>query len=270
MKFKTDRGIKLKIKQKKFNKKNVKWMNAVPPLILLILILTSWEIYVAVSGISARILPAPHVIFGKLGSKFMRDLFPDFIYSIKVILSGYCISIPCGILLAAICSQSKYITKAITPVLIILVVIPMLTLVPILQLWYGYVMKVRIIVVICQAVPIICLNTLRGFTKVEVAKRELFRSLGATRFQTFIKLIFPNALPQVFVGLKLGCIFSTIAAMGADLAASNEGLGSRISVYSGMLMTDMAYGTIIVVALIGIVLFSIVARLEKKVVVWIK
>ena len=58
--------------------------------------------------------------------------------------------------------------------------------------------------------------------------------------------------------------------MSADLAASNEGLGSRISVYSGMLMTDMAYGTIIVVALIGIVLFMIVAYIEKKVVIWIK
>ena len=111
---------------------------------------------------------------------------------------------------------------------------------------------------------------LRGFTKVETAKRELFRSMGAGRFKTFVKLIFPNALPQVFVGLKLGCIFSTIAAMSADLAASNEGLGSRISVYSGMLMTDMAYGTIIVVALIGIVLFMIVAYIEKKVVIWIK
>lgn len=251
-------------------KKNKRWLHIAAPLILLVVILGAWELYVAVSGIDARILPAPHVIFGKLGSRFMRDLAGDFIYTIRVILTGYCISIPSGIILAAFCSQSKLVTKAITPVLILLVVIPMLTLVPILQLWYGYVMKVRIIVVICQAVPIICLNTLRGFTKVETAKKELFYSLGAGRFQTFMKLIFPNALPQVFVGLKLGCIFSTIAAMSADLAASNEGLGSRISVYSGMLMTDMAYGTIVVVALIGIVLFMIVAYIEKKVVVWIK
>lgn len=249
---------------------NKRWLNIAAPLALLAVLLGAWEIYVALSGIDPRILPAPHVIFSKLGSKFMRDLSSDFIYTIQVILTGYCISIPSGILLAALCSQSKKVTKAITPVLILLVVIPMLTLVPILQLWYGYVMKVRIIVVICQAVPIICLNTLRGFTKVEEAKQELLRSLGATRLQTFIKLVFPNALPQVFVGLKLGCIFSTIAAMGADLAASNEGLGSRISVFSGMLMTDMAYGTIIVVALIGIVLFMIVAFIEKKVVVWVK
>ena len=134
----------------------------------------------------------------------------------------------------------------------------------------GFDSKVRVIVVILQATPIIVLNTLTGFQTVETSKLELMRSMGATKFQTFIKLIFPNALPQVFTGLKLGCIFSTIAAMSADLAAGKIGLGFRIQQYSSLIMTEMAFGTILIVALIGIVLFQIVATIEKKVIVWVK
>ncbi|MDD2960334.1 MAG: ABC transporter permease [Lachnospiraceae bacterium] len=255
---------------KRQKKKTIKLANVLAPLIFLAAIIGLLEIYVAVSGIDARILPAPHVIFGKLFNRFGRDLSRDFFYTLKVILTGYCIAIPGGIGLAAICSQSKLLSKAITPVIILMICIPMLTVVPILVLRMGLVIQVRIIAVVLQALPVICLNTLSGFRKVESSKIELFRSVGASRWQIFTKLIFPNAMPQVFTGLKLGCIFSTIAAMGADLAAGNSGLGTKISAYSGSLMTDMAYATIIVVALIGIILFMVVAEIEKKIVVWIK
>ncbi|MDO5539343.1 MAG: ABC transporter permease [Eubacteriales bacterium] len=255
---------------KKKGKSFTGMMHFLSPFLLLAVIVVLLEIYVAVSGIDPRILPAPHVIFGKLFTRFRRDLLKDFLYTLRVILTGYCIAIPGGICLAAICSQSKLLSKAITPVIILMICIPMLTVVPILILRMGLVIEIRIIAVVLQALPVICLNTLSGFRKVESAKIELFESLGATRRQIFFKLIFPNAMPQVFTGLKLGCIFSTIAAMGADLAAGNSGLGTKISAYSGSLMTDMAYATIIVVAMIGIVLFTIVCEIEKRVVVWIK
>jgi ABC-type nitrate/sulfonate/bicarbonate transport system permease component len=146
----------------------------------------------------------------------------------------------------------------------------MITMVPLFMLWMGFDSRVRMIVVILQATPIIVLNTLTGFQTTETQKLELMRAMGASKLQTFCKVIFPNALPQVFTGLKLGCIFSTIAAMSADLAAGKAGLGYRIQQYSGLIMTEMAYGTIIIVALIGIILFQIVAGIEKRVIVWIK
>lgn len=260
----------MKTTKKKKTKGKTSAVHILAPFLLLVVIIALLEIYVAISGIDARILPAPHVVLTKLVTRFQRDLLADFLYTLRVILTGYCIAIPGGIVLAAICSQSRLLAKAITPVIILMICIPMLTVVPILILRMGLVMEVRIIAVVLQALPVICLNTLSGFRKVEMAKYELFRSMGASRVQTFFKLVFPNALPQVFTGLKLGCIFSTIAAMGADLAASNSGLGTKISAYSGSLMTDMAYATIIVVALIGIVLFAVVSEIEKKVVVWIK
>jgi ABC-type nitrate/sulfonate/bicarbonate transport system permease component len=84
-----------------------------------------------------------------------------------------------------------------------------------------------VIVVIIQATPIITLNTLNGFTNIEGEKLELAKSVGASKLQTFIKIIFMNAMPQVFTGIKLGCIFSTIGAISADFVAGTVGLCSR-------------------------------------------
>jgi ABC-type nitrate/sulfonate/bicarbonate transport system permease component len=242
----------------------------IAPMVLLVAFLMFWEIGVAVSGVSRTILPAPHAIFIEMAKNFSRDIWPHMVFTLEVILTGYVVAIPLGILIAAVCSQFKLLTQAITPIIILLVVTPMITMVPLFMLWMGFDSKVRIIVVILQAAPIILLNTLTGFKTVENSKIELMRSMGATRMQTFIKVKFPNALPQVFTGLKLGCIFATIAAMSADIAGGKIGLGYRIQQYSGLIMTEMAFGTIIIVALIGIILFQVVAMIEKKVILWVK
>ena len=240
------------------------------PIALLIFLIVVWEVFVAVSQISRTILPAPRAIFAAMKSNFIRDILPQMFFTLRVILTGYCVAIPLGILIAAICSQFRILIKAATPLIILLVVTPMITMVPLFMLWMGFDSRVRVFVVILQATPIITLNTLTGFQTVENAKLELMRSMGASRFQIFLKLIFPNAMPQVFAGLKLGCIFSTIAAMSADLAAGKNGLGYRIQQYSSLVMTEMAFGTILVVALIGIILFQIVASIEKRVIRWVR
>jgi ABC-type nitrate/sulfonate/bicarbonate transport system permease component len=242
----------------------------IAPVVLLVCLLFLWELFVAVSGISRTILPTPRAVFAAMRSNFIRDILPQMLFTLRVILTGYCVAIPLGILIAAVCSQFRILIKAVTPLIILLVVTPMITMVPLFMLWMGFDSRVRVIVVILQATPIITLNTLTGFQTVENAKLELMRAMGAGRFQIFCKLIFPNAMPQVFAGLKLGCIFSTIAAMSADLAAGKMGLGYRIQQYSSLIMTEMAFGTILVVALIGITLFQIVASIEKRVIRWIK
>ncbi len=240
------------------------------PLALFVIIIAVWEICVSAFHISRTILPRPEVIVRQFVQNFARDIWPQMQFSLWVILTGYVVSVVIGILIAAVCSQFKLVTQSVSPLIILFLVTPMNTLVPIFMLWMGFNPMERILIVILQTTPIIALNTISGFSKVENSKIELMRSMGATRVQTFCKLIFPNALPQVFTGLKLGCIFSIIAAMGADLEIGKSGLGYRISEYSSLTMTEMAYGTIILVALMGNIMFEIVAKVERKLIVWLK
>lgn len=251
-------------------KKRIQAKKIITSLIFFICFVMLWELYVMLSGINPDILPAPHAIVVKVVEGFGSNFGVAMLYTLQVILLGYMIAIPLGLFLASLCAQSTLLTRAITPIIILLVTIPMLTIVPLLTLFMGLVQKVRVIVVVCQAAPIICLNSITSFRNVEQTKMDLFKSMGASRLQIFFKLQFPNALPQVFTGLRLGCIFSSIAAIGADLTAGNFGLGVKISVYSGMLSMERAYGAIILVAIIAIILFEIVVQIEKRIIVWKK
>jgi len=196
----------------KVTKERKKKVYYIAPLVLLAVVIALVEFIVVAFDISRTVLPAPHAIFSHMVRNFERDILSHMLFTLRVILTGYFVAIPLGMLIAAISSQFNILIKAITPLNILLVVTPMITLVPLLMLWMGFDARVRIIVVILQATPIIAINTLTGFSRTEAMKLELMRSMGASRLQTFFKVVFPNALPQVFTGLKLGCIFSTIAA----------------------------------------------------------
>lgn len=258
------------IQQKKQarRKKETNWVNIVAPLVVLLVLLAGLEVIARFGNVAVYILPAPSTIIYETVTKFPKDILPHFLFTLRVIVVGFGVAVPLGILLAALFSQFEILVKAISPVIIWLVITPMITLIPLLMLWLGVDPNLRIIVVIVQAMPIITLNTLNGFTHVETEKLELACSVGATKLQTFRKIIFMNAMPQVFTGVKLGCIFSTIGALSADFVAGTIGMGFRIVQYTKYNLIALSYGCIVVVALIGIVLYTIVGMVESWVVLW--
>jgi len=243
-------------------------INWIAPIVMLVIIVVVLEVLVRVSGINRIVLPTPSAIFAFTSDAFLADLWFHFLYNFKVIFVGMLIAVTLGMLLAAICSQFNIVVKAITPVVILLVVTPMITLIPLMQLWLGSNPNIRILVVMISCTPIIMLNTLTGFTNIETSKLELARSMGASKLQIFAKVIFPNAMPQVFTGIKLGCIFSTIGSVTADFVYGMQGLGFKIQQYTKYVMTEQIYGSIILIAIIGFLLYKIVAMIEKKVVIW--
>ncbi|WP_186565791.1 ABC transporter permease [Lawsonibacter celer] len=251
-------------KKKEFNP-----INVIAPLVVLAIIYVGLEIFLRVFNVSEYVMPTPtHIIQGTI--KSFHIILPDFLFTLKIICIGFCIAIPAGILLAALFSQFDLLVKAMQPVVIWLVITPMITLIPLMTLWLGTDPNLRVIIVIIQATPIICLNTLNGFTHVEREKLELARSVGATKLQTFLSITFMNAMPQVFTGIKLGCIFSTIGAVSADFVSRGRGLGDRIIKFMKYSNFEESYGCIILIALIGIGLYTIVSMIEKRVVLWKK
>ena len=249
-------------------KKGIDWMSIIPPWILLAIIFAVWEIAAKTTGISEYILPPMSKIIHGVITKFPGELLPHFLLTVRVIVLGFIFATILGISLAAIFSQFHIITKAVTPVIIWLVITPMITLIPLMTLWLGYDPVLRTYVVILQATPIIALNTLNGFVNVDNDKVELAKSVGCTRMQRFTKIVFMNAMPQVFTGIKLGSIFSTIAALSADIVSGNAGLGFKISQFTKYNNVYMSYGTIFLVGLIGLTLYKIIERIERRVVLW--
>jgi NitT/TauT family transport system permease protein len=239
------------------------------PLAVLVILVVALEVGLRAFDVPSYVMPLPmNIVTGTIEQ--FHVILPDMLFTIKMILIGYIVAVPTGILLAAVFSQIDLVVKATRPLIICLTITPMITLIPLMTLWMGTDPNLRVIIVIIQATPIICLNTLNGFTNVEQEKLELARSVGAGKLQTFIYIIFMNAMPQVFTGIKLGCIFSTIGAVSADFVSRGCGLGDRIIKFLKYSNFEESYGCIVIIALIGITFYTIVEKIEKRIVLWKK
>jgi NitT/TauT family transport system permease protein len=110
--------------------------------------------------------------------------------------------------------------------------------------------------------PII-LKTLEGLLGTRRVLINVGRSFNLTHSQQFWKILFPAALPTIFVGLRLGLIFSLINIVGVEFLINFGGLGQLINELAERYDLPGTYAAICFVILVSICVFIIMERLER-------
>lgn len=225
------------------------------------------EFWVRYKHVKAYILPKPSAV----GSALIHH-FGLFWPHIKVTLFelgvGYAIGASIGIILAALITQLPFVEKIITPYILLLVTTPMMALVPLLQLKYGFTSTPRIIPVALASGPMVMINAATGFRRTDLAKIALARSYGATTLQIFRKVRFPLALPMIIVGLMVGAIFGVLTAVGAEMVSGKDGLGNQIVYWQTFSKYNYVWSIIVILAVIGILIYVIFYQIGKRWASW--
>ena len=96
----------------------------------------------------------------------------------------------------------------------------------------------------------------------------LFKSIGASRLQTLVKLKIPSGLPQFFTGLKIAAISVVSGAIAGEFLGGGQGFGELIRVAASQLDTPRVFSLIIYLSVLGLVMFGTVSWLQYKLVFW--
>jgi len=251
----------------KTQRKNL--LNYIGPVIVFIFFYLTLELVITVFEIPKWVLPTPTSIFLTFFNKLGPVIIPNSLITLQEIILGFLFGVPIGIILAAFMTQFKIIDRALSPYVILLVTTPLLTLTPLLMIWLGFGMNVKIIAVTIQTFPIVMMNSATGFNNVDDLKLELLTAMGASRIQKFFRVILPDALPDVFTGIKLGSIFATTTAITTEFVGGNAGLGNLITTATSFIKTNDAFAYIISAAIIGISLYSLISYIEKRIIKWV-
>jgi NitT/TauT family transport system permease protein len=173
-----------------------------------------------------------------------------------------------GLVLAAVITQFPFVEKVITPYILLLVTTPMIALVPLLMLRFGFGSAPRFIAVGLAVFPMVMINSATGFRRTDLAKIALARSYGASNMQIFTKVRFPLALPMIIVGLMVGSIFGLLTAVGAEMVGGKNGLGNQLSVYASLIKMSHFWAIILLLALMGVTIYVIFFWVGKKWASW--
>jgi NitT/TauT family transport system permease protein len=232
-----------------------------------VVIIGGTELLLRVFDVPQYILPRPSQIAMALVSEW-RFIWPHLLTTLAELLIGFAIGASIGFVLAAVITQFPFVEKIVTPYILLLVTTPMLALVPLLILRFGFGMEPRIIAVALASGPMVMINSATGFRRVDLAKIALARSFGASTLQIFTKIRIPMAMPMIIVGLMVGSIFGLLTTVGAEMVGGAEGLGNRLTYYSSMIRMPQFFAVIAILAAIGICIYVFFYWFGKKWASW--
>jgi NitT/TauT family transport system permease protein len=232
-----------------------------PPILIFIAGVTLWEVLIFALDVPPWLMPAPSSVVWRLFH------FPSVWYhtglTVLEAIIGFCISAILGVAVSAAIVHSRFLEEGLHPYIVLSNSIPIVAIVPLLTIWFGFGMTPKIMIVaIISFFPIVT-NTTRGLKAVDYRIMDFMRSINATGWETFIKVQLPSALPYIFAGFKIGASLSLVGAVVGEFYSSDRGLGYLVITSASQLRTDILFVCITILATLGVTVFYIFSRLES-------
>lgn len=221
-----------------------------------------WEIWVRAFDVQRWLLPPPSIIAREIWDS--RALLTEHAWiTLQEILIGFGLAAGIGVLLAIGIAYSKTLERSIYPFVIGSQMIPMITIAPLLLVWVGPQMTSKIIVVALISFFPIVVNLVDGLKSTDTDMVNMFRTLGASRWQIFTKLQMPNSLPYLLSGLKIAIVVAVIGAVIGEWVGATGGLGWLMRLSAPQFLTARVFAAIVVLTVMGIALFAVVGVVER-------
>ena len=225
-----------------------------------------WQLIIWVEQVPAYVLPSPGRVAQVIIERF-PTLSQSFGITAFTATAGFICSIIAGVAVALLFAQSRWIRRLFYPYTLLLQTVPIVAITPLIILWVGPgTPAVTLITFIICLAPIIA-NTTQGLISVDENFIHLFLMHNATRGQILFKLRLRNAIPSLFVGIRISAGIAVIGAITGELFAGSSsvgrgGLGYSIIYASQQLQTDYLFALIVASAALGFVFYFIVYFLE--------
>ncbi|CAH1650356.1 ABC transporter permease [Chelatococcus asaccharovorans] len=232
-----------------------------------LLILIVWETGVRIGGVPAYLLPPPSAIAQRLFTDWDQILYHFAATTLEVVI-GFVLAIVVSIPLAALLAQIRIFERMLYPVLVASQTIPKVAIAPLLVVWFGFGLMPKVLIAFLICFFPIVVDSLVGFRSAPKEVGWLARSMGASRWQTFVNFQVPAALPHIFAGVKVASTLAIVGAIVGEFVAADRGLGYQLIVANGALDVTLSFTVLVVLSLMGVALFALVDRVERWALPW--
>jgi NitT/TauT family transport system permease protein len=241
-----------------------------PPLLFLVILIALWELALAVEYVSETILPHPKDIavsfYELITSSFVWD---DIGATLWESVAGFVLGSVLGLALAIPSGLSPIMRQMLNPYAVGLQVTPRIAIAPLIIAWAGFGYSSKIWIAAIIAFFPVYVNALTGMLTVDEDEREMFRSLGASKWQQFIQLMVPGSLPVMFAGLKTAAGLALVGAVVGEFISAQRGLGVLVQQFSSQLAISDAFAVILMLMFLGLLLYGFMEWLERTTVFWL-
>jgi NitT/TauT family transport system permease protein len=237
---------------------------ALTGLVSLVLFFCVMEAVIRSGLVSRFIVPPPSEIMQSFERVIVQEnIGRRFLLTIgECLMTGLMISVV-GIAGGVLLHRYKLLQRAVETWVAALAAAPIVLAYPLFMVIFGRNAWTIIMIGFVAALPPVILKTLEGLSGTRKVLINVGRSFNLSPSQQFWKIMFPAALPTIFVGVRLGLIFALINVVGVEFLINFGGLGQLIEDLAERYDLPGTYAAICFVILVSVVFFIALERLER-------
>jgi NitT/TauT family transport system permease protein len=241
----------------------------VTQLLLLAILLAFWEHATAQNSALAFMFGSPSAIAKFLGQMASDgSLWSDSGVTGLETLLGFFVGNCVGTLVGLSLWYSRFVSRVIEPFVIALGSIPIIALAPIVIIWFGTGLLSKVAMSTLSVVIVALVTSYKGAMGVDPDQINLLRTLGASKFQIFRKLVVPASLTDIFAGLKLTVGFALIGAIVGEFMSSSDGLGHAIFKAGSLYIIPKVFAALVATIALALILTFVVGKIEQLLMPW--
>jgi ABC-type nitrate/sulfonate/bicarbonate transport system permease component len=219
--------------------------------------------------IDTKFFPAPTTIWTTAVDMFESGELQHAVWvSTWRVLQGFAWGSVIGVAVGLLMGMSRTLRAALDPLLTALYTVPKLALLPLLLLIFGLGDGPKIILIAITVFFFMWISTMAAIIGVPDGYREAATSFGASRLQMLRQVLFPAALPEIFVGLRISAGVSILTLVAIEFVNATDGIGYTIWFSWSLFLAQKMYVGIVVVALMGLIFTSVIRWIGKKLTPW--
>ena len=244
-------------------------------LFVFVVFVALWDLVTRFGLVSRLILPTPAETFADLvfvGTNLVTGgyMLVALWITLQEVFWGFLLAIAIGFTLGVIVGETAFGERAIMPYLVAIDTMPKVAFAPLFVAWLGFGIESKVALAAFIATFPIIVGTAAGLHAADANSRMLFKTMGASRWQTLTKMKLPLALPQIFTGLKIGSVGVMAGAITGEFLGGGKGFGELIRIAASQLNTPRVFSLILYLSIVGLGLFAFVAWVQRRFVFWHK
>lgn len=237
------------------------------PVVAFVVVVTAWEVALPMLGVAEYILPTPTAIVEAFLAN-RATILDALAVTLTEFLIGFLATVVTGYLLALAMAYSRTLEATFYPYVVIIRSIPVVTLLPIFIIWFGFGFNSIVTISFLISVFPMVVNSLSGFKSTDDQLIEMLESFSANRREIYWNVYRYASLPSVFAGLKICTILAFTGAIVGEFLVGQAGIGYLILAYNSTLATPSMFAGILTVSVTELLIFGSIHKLESVVVDW--
>ena len=241
---------------------------------VLVGVVVLWQLVVTVFHINPVLVPSATDTAKSLWKSIWlspsssASYVPDTLETLKEVVIGYALGCAIGLVLATVSLAVPLFATLSRPLVVAFQSMPKIALAPLFVVWFGFGAASKFTLVAVTTFFPLYVNALVGFQSVDPGLIRMMRSFSASALQIFRKVQFLAALPFIFAGLEIAVVHAITVAVAAEFLGGQSGLGVRIVDSEQTLDVPSIFAELILLAIIGVLLHSLISLVRKRTVTW--